>query len=145
LGPRLQLGLILIRVLGHSSAPAFRDGRRVAFGFEGPTASNAAKLCAVNDGAVATLERPRLPVFYLCREKECGVPLYFLKVVETNDPNPPNDHEPQEFPNLEAACGEAVLAFREMASEEMYSGISFCVERIDITDETRQGARQRFR
>ena len=61
---------------------------------------------------------------------------YFLKLTSKTVSRMPNDPEPQEHANIEAAPAEAVKGIREMAAEAILSGRpDLPIETIDITDE----------
>jgi hypothetical protein len=53
---------------------------------------------------------------------EHSVPLFFL-MLRQGSKELPNDHEPQEFPDLAAARIEAVEAIRELSSSRSFDGI----------------------
>jgi hypothetical protein len=64
------------------------------------------------------------------------MPRCFLKLTSKTGSKMPNDPDPQEHANIEAARAEAVKGIREMAAEAISSGRSeLPVETIDITDE----------
>jgi hypothetical protein len=64
------------------------------------------------------------------------MPRYFLKLTSKTGSRMPNDPEPQEHANIEAARTEAVKGIREMAAEAISSGrFDLPIETIDITDE----------
>ena len=64
------------------------------------------------------------------------MPRYFLTLTSKTGSRMPNDPEPQEHANIEAARAEAVKGIREMAAEAISSGRSdLPIETIDITDE----------
>jgi hypothetical protein len=61
---------------------------------------------------------------------------YFLNLTSKTFSRMPNDPEPQEHANIEAARAEAIKGIREMAAEAVLSGRSdLPFETIDITDE----------
>jgi hypothetical protein len=61
---------------------------------------------------------------------------YFLNLTSKTVIRMPNDPEPQEHANIEAARAEAIKGIREMAAEAVLSGRSdLPFETIDITDE----------
>jgi hypothetical protein len=47
----------------------------------------------------------------------------------------PNDPDPEQFPNLDAARAGAIESIREMASQSVRSGRHLNVDAIDITTE----------
>ena len=63
------------------------------------------------------------------------MPLYYLKLKRGND-DLPNDPEPMDFPNLEAARAEAVKSIREIASEALFASRSLNLDSLDIADES---------
>jgi hypothetical protein len=64
------------------------------------------------------------------------MPRYFLKLTSKTVRRMPNDPEPQEHANIEAARAEALKGIREMAAEAISSGRSdLPFEKTDITDE----------
>jgi hypothetical protein len=64
------------------------------------------------------------------------MPRYFLNLTSKTVSRTPNDPEPQEHANIEAARAEAIKGIREMAAEAVLSGRSdLPFETIDITDE----------
>jgi hypothetical protein len=54
---------------------------------------------------------------------------FYLNLTRGNDPIP-NDHEPQEFPNLEAAKAEAIASLQEISTlkGQRYDGIDIVGE-----------------
>ena len=50
------------------------------------------------------------------------MPFFYLKLRRGSE-DLPNDPDPQEFPNLEAARIEAVEAIRELSAPQKYDGI----------------------
>ena len=63
------------------------------------------------------------------------MPRYFLKLTSGDQGGLPNDPDPEEHPNLEAARAEAVKSIRQMASEAIAAGSGLVIQAIDITDE----------
>jgi len=56
------------------------------------------------------------------RSGVAAMPLFFLKLRRGSE-DVPNDTEPQEFTDLEAAWIEAIQALREMSAPAAYDGI----------------------
>ena len=64
------------------------------------------------------------------------MPRYFLKLTSKTGSRMPNDPEPQEHANIEAARAEAVKSILEITAEAISSGRpDLPIETIDITDE----------
>jgi hypothetical protein len=62
------------------------------------------------------------------------MPLFYLNLVRGND-EVPNDPEPQEFPDLEAARLEAIETLREIFGHAILESKAVRYDGIDITDQ----------
>jgi hypothetical protein len=63
------------------------------------------------------------------------MPRYYLNL-RRGDDDLPNDPDPMDFPDLEAARDEAVKSIREMASEALFSNRPLNLDRIEVADES---------